>query len=52
LSIARAGAREGPSTSTLLLDRKELLSSAMSNFLPRPDRRLNRRPDYLGPTYD
>jgi hypothetical protein len=35
LSIARAGAREGPSTSTLLFDLREFLSSAMCNFLPR-----------------
>jgi hypothetical protein len=35
LSIARAGAREGPSTSTLLFDLRELLSSAICNFLPQ-----------------
>jgi hypothetical protein len=29
LSIARAGAREGPSTRTLLFDLREFLSSAM-----------------------
>ena len=35
LNIARAGAREGPSTSTLLFDLREFFSSAMCYFLPR-----------------
>ena len=35
LSIARAGAREGPSTSTLLFDLREFLSSAMFDFSRR-----------------